>query len=58
MVIYLLGCSFNIKDILLTKVNVFIEKQRCQVALQVTTVLHHDGTGDRVTPEDESEHLI
>lgn len=51
MVIYLFGCSFNIKDIFLAKINVLIQKQRRQVALQVTTVLHHDGTGDCVTPK-------
>lgn len=58
VVIHLLGCSFNIKDILLPKVNVFVEEQRCQVALQVTAVLHHDGAGDCVTPEGRSECLI
>lgn len=50
VVIYLLRCSFNIEDILLAKVNIFIQKQRSQVALQVSAVLHHDGTGHCVTP--------
>lgn len=58
VVVYLLGCSFDVKDILLAKVNVLIEKERCQVALQVTTVLHHDGAGDCVTPEGKRGHLI
>lgn len=51
MVIDLFGCSLDVEDVFLTKVNVFIQKQRCQVALQVATVLHHDGAGDCVTPE-------
>ena len=52
MVIRLLGGSFNIEDILLAQVDVFIQKERSQVALQVSAVLHHDGTGHRVTPTD------
>ena len=50
MVIDLFGCSLDVEDVFLTKVNVFVQKQRRQVALQVATVLHHDGTGDCVTP--------
>lgn len=49
VVIHLLRGSLNVEDILLAKVNVFIQKQRCQVALQVSAVLHHDGTGHGVT---------
>lgn len=52
MVICLLGGSFNIEDILLAQVDVFIQKERSQVALQVSAVLHHDGTGHCVTPTD------
>lgn len=58
VVVYLLGCSFDIKDILLPKVNVFVEEQRRQVPLQVPAVLHHDGAGDGVAPEGSSEHPI
>lgn len=50
MVVHLLRRSFNIEDVLLAEVNVLVQKQRCQMALQVSTVLHHDGTGHRVTP--------
>ena len=52
VVICLLGGSFNIEDILFAQVDVFIQKERSQVALQVSAVLHHDGTGHRVTPID------
>ena len=50
VVILVLGDSFNIEDILLTQVDVFVQKQRSQVALQVSAVLRHEGTGHQRHP--------
>lgn len=50
VVVHLLGGAADVEDVLLAQVDVLVEEERGQVALEVPAVLHHHSAGHRVTP--------
>ena len=53
VVVHLLGGALDVEDVLLAQVDVLVEEEGGQVALEVTAVLHHHRTGHRVASDGE-----
>ena len=50
VVVHLLGGPADVEHVLLAQVDVLVEEERSQVALEVPAVLHHHGARHRVAP--------
>lgn len=50
-VVHLLGGALDVKHVAFAQVDVFIQEERGQVALEVSAVLHHHSAGHRVTSD-------
>ena len=50
VVVHLFGGAADVENVLLAQVDVFVEEERRQVALEVPAVLHHHCVGHSVTP--------
>lgn len=58
VVVHLLGGAADVEHVLLAQVDVFVEEERGQVALEVPAVLHHHSAGHRVAPSAARQEAI
>lgn len=58
VIVHLLGRAADVENILLAQVDVFVEEERGQVALEVPAVLHHYSVGHRVTPVEITQEVV
>lgn len=58
VIVHLLGRAADVENILLAQVDVFVEEERGQVALEVPAVLHHHRVGHRVTPAEITQEVV
>lgn len=57
VVVHFLGGTSDVKNVLFAQVDVFVEEEWGEVALEVSAVLHHHCIGNCVTPEEKKKSI-